>query len=127
MSCNTDSDGRRILLNIEHGGDNLTLVNVYAPNSQSDRKAFFTRCEKWIRRYKSQNNLFLGGDMNCCINDCDRVPVTHLKDASRGALKKLVDTLNLYDCWQKKKPMRVTSIPGIMQISLLRVEMTTCL
>ena len=101
VSCNTDSDGRRILLHIEHDGDDLTLVNVYAPNNQSDRKAFFTRCEKWIRKYnKSENNLLLGGDMNCCVNNDDRIPVTHLKDASRGALKKLVDTLNLCDCWQ---------------------------
>ena len=100
VKCNTDNEGRRVLLNMEHDGNELSLVNVYAPNNKKDRKMFFLRCLKWIKKYNNAgSNIMLGGDMNCCINDNDRYPVTHLQDQSRKSLKELVDGLDMIDCW----------------------------
>ena len=99
--CNTDKEGRWMLLNIEHNGNCMSLINVYAPNKQNDRKMFFNRCERWIRKYhKLESTILLGGDLNCCLNDDDRHPVTHLKDRSRKALVELIERLDVKDCWE---------------------------
>jgi exonuclease III len=101
LNCNTDNDGRRIMLQIDHNGKELSLINLYAPNKQKNRKLFFTRCEKWIKKHnKTGPNIILGGDMNCCLNDDDRTPVTHLNDQSRKSFKKLVDAMDIKDSWE---------------------------
>jgi exodeoxyribonuclease-3 len=104
MKCNTDNDGRRILLSIEHGGCEISLVNLYAPNDKKERKTFFSRCLKWINKHnKAGSNILVGGDMNCCINDNDRQPATHLQDYSRHAFRELINGLDLFDCWNDEE------------------------
>jgi len=101
---NADSDGRRILLNVEYDGNTTTFVNMYAPNKAKDRKTFFSRCIKWVSKYRADtNSLILGGDMNCCLNDNDRSTDTHLHDNSRITYAKLIEQLGLIDCWKSEK------------------------
>ena len=109
VKSHTDNEGRRIMLNIEHDGTDISLINMYAPNKQKDRKLFFSRCEKWIRNTsKTGSNIILGGDTNCCLNDNDRTPVTHLNDKSRKTFRKLVEVLDLKDCWDEDQEDRYT-------------------
>jgi len=102
--CSTDNEGRRILLNIEHEGSAISLVNLYAPNDKKERKVFFSRCLKWIHKHNNAgSNLFVGGDMNCCLNDNDRCPATHLQDYSRKTFRSFIEGLELNDCWIDKE------------------------
>ena len=41
-------DGRRFLINIKYNDQQLTLVNVYAPNNEKYRIDFFKRVITWI-------------------------------------------------------------------------------
>lgn len=41
LNQHKSADGRIILLNIEHDSKIITLVNIYAPNSENDRVDFF--------------------------------------------------------------------------------------
>ena len=35
----------------------------------------------------NDNNIVIAGDLNCCLQDYDRVPSTHLVDKSRKAFQ----------------------------------------
>lgn len=41
-------DGRRFLINIKYNDQQLTLLNVYAPNNEKYRIDFFKRVITWI-------------------------------------------------------------------------------
>lgn len=64
------NDGRIILLNIEHDKKNITLINIYAPNTENLRSGFFKKVSKWILQYslKEENMIFVG-DLNCDSNN----------------------------------------------------------
>ena len=101
VKCNTDNKGRAINVNIECQGEDIALVNLYAPNDKKERRNFYNKCLKWVNRCnKAGPNLVIGGDMNCCLLDSDRTPATHLQDCSRKAFRCLIDSLDLQDCWE---------------------------
>ena len=59
--------GRTLLVNAKIGEEVLTLVNIYAPNSEKDRIDFYTKVENWINEDSlNTDNIILGGDFNCC-------------------------------------------------------------
>ena len=71
LDVHTDSDGRRVLLNIEIISSKtvLTLISIYAPNDVNHRINFFNELETWIEKYsKAPNNIIIGGDFNCDVN-----------------------------------------------------------
>ncbi len=104
LKYSIDKEGRKILVNIEHAGNNLAFANLYAPNNQKDRKNYFSKCLTWINKHNlSGSNIIVGGDMNCCLKNNDRYPVTHLQDKSRKAFKELIDMLDLKDCWEGER------------------------
>ena len=41
-------DGRRLLINFEHEGENKCIVNAYAQNNEQDRIQFFKKLNTWI-------------------------------------------------------------------------------
>ena len=102
------SDGRSLICNIKIKGIILTLVNIYAPNSECERKSFFTKIESLIDTHAlNKNNLILSGDFNCCLRDIDRNPPTHLMDGSRCILKNLLLKNNLIDLWHTTKTTKL--------------------
>ena len=69
-----------LLLNIEHESRIITVVNVYAPNTEKCRVDFFRKVSKWIAKYSmNDENVILVGDFNCNI----------LKDNDRSSHGKL--------------------------------------
>ena len=94
-------DGRILLLNVKIHDEVYCLTNIYAPNSEIERKAFFTTVENWIQNHSvNVTQIIIGGDFNCCLLDNDREPKTHLRDASRKVLLDLIKNFNLTDCWE---------------------------
>ena len=64
VSKHVDKEGRRIMMQVSHEDEDITLVNLYAPNEPRSRKIFFTKCQKWIKIYnKTGQNIVLGGDI----------------------------------------------------------------
>ena len=83
-------DGRRLLVNIEIESKMYTLVTVYAPNVENERHAFFNDLTVWVQTHAcNTNDIILGGDFNCCLEDLDRNSKTHLKDKSCISMRKM--------------------------------------
>ena len=94
------NDGRKLLINAKLNGKEICLVNVYAPNAESKRKYFIDNLEKWVKRHSIDiNNVIIAGDFNCCLEDHDRMPRTHLNDKSRITMKNIIESLNICDVW----------------------------
>ena len=55
-----------ILVNIKIDDTNMTLINIYAPNNQNDRKTFFNKILKWSMQFAlNKDEIIMGGDFNC--------------------------------------------------------------
>lgn len=54
---------------IQYNNASFNLVNVYAPNSISDRKVFFEGLHDY---FLSRGDLIIGGDFNCVENSIDK-------------------------------------------------------
>ena len=94
--------GHLLLVNIKVNEEIITLVNIYAPNSETDRTSFYGKVDKWITDYSlNVNNVVIAGDFNCCLLDSDRQPPTHLKDKSRKRLTELIEHNSLLDAKQQ--------------------------
>ncbi len=94
-------DSRVILINATIDNTETTLCNVYAPNDSYTRRDFFNTLKYWIARHTDyENNLILGGDMNCALNNNDRLNNNRGNtDVSRDALHNLIKSLKLSDSW----------------------------
>ncbi len=102
LNSHSSADGRIVLVNFEIEEQQYSIVNIYAPNVEKDRSEFFKKVNKWINQYSiNVDNNIIVGDFNCCLNNQDRSPQTHLNDKSRKCLKKICKNLKIIDCWNK--------------------------
>ncbi len=94
-------DSRVILINATIEKTDITLCNIYAPNDSYKRKDFFNTLKYWVARHTDyEDNLVLGGDMNCAINDNDRLNNNKANnDVSRDTLHSFIKALKLTDSW----------------------------
>lgn len=91
------ADGRIIVLIIGHNNETITLLYLYAPNTEHDRVSFFKNVSNWISMYcMNENNIILVGDFNCSVSK--------EKDKCLNSLKNLQFRFELIDLWQKIKP-----------------------
>ena len=61
-------DGRKILVNVKLNDNIFSLVNVYAPNNESNRLDFFKKLKLFISHHCiDENNVIIAGDFNCKI------------------------------------------------------------
>lgn len=104
------ADSRIILINIKTDNEIITLVNVYAPNIISERKAFFNKVQKWVDQYAlNKQQLIIGGDLNHTeLNHLDRRTLDSQvpKDASTVSYKTLLSIHDLHDVWREMHPNR---------------------
>lgn len=66
-----DENGRYVFVNIEICNHMLTLVNVYAPNDNRQRNAFYKKVNTLIQE-KTLGLVVMGGDFNECLKMIDR-------------------------------------------------------
>ena len=105
INKHASEDGRILLLNVKLFEQIYCFVNVYAPNTELNRKSIFEKVHKWILQYSlNMDNLVVCGDLNTCLSDKDRLPATHLKDSSRIKLQSIINSLKLTDLWALKNP-----------------------
>ena len=97
----TADNGRSILINVEIHDKMLTLVCLYAPNIEQHRKIYFEGVTKWVKEYsRTDINIIIAGDMNCCLGKNDRTNTNHMKDKSRISMKNMINDLYLVDAWR---------------------------
>jgi len=103
--CNTDQDGRIIILDITIKNTRFTLGNIYAPNG--DKPEFFQKAFNMVDSFDN-TNIIIGGDMNLVLNVAmDKKggkPETHEK--SRLYMLKYMKDNDLYDIWRRNNPDR---------------------
>ena len=83
------------------------MVNIYAPISPIERKAFFNKLKKWINKYSIyENKIIEGGDFNHTdLNGLDRkTSATTQNDVSYKTLKELCNSIRLVDIWRQMHP-----------------------
>ena len=73
LNHKSSNDGRLLLVNVKFFDEIYCLTNVYAPNSESERRDFFAEIENWIHDHRlNVRNVIIAGDFNYCILDVDR-------------------------------------------------------
>ena len=101
-----DNDGRKLLLNVKFGDEVFTVVNLYCPTDVKSRVEFLVSCKTWIKNHSiSDENLLVGGDLNCVDNNIDKK--SKYLDKSACQLTKLKRYLGVEDSWRKLHPDKV--------------------
>ena len=101
------TQGQTTIIDIE-SDENLCLIlaNIYAPSGGTrtkECKSFFSQLEDTLRGLNGEN-IILGGDFNCVLNDLDRSHTVTYRDQSRNSLKQLLSELKLEDAWRLQNP-----------------------
>lgn len=99
-----DSDGRILSLLLDFHSFKVNLVNIYSPNTASDRKLFFSRLHDY---FISQGVLIIGGDFNCVDDVLDRLNCSAVLSMDKRALFSLKSDFSLVDVWRKQNPRKV--------------------
>ena len=109
LNTHKTEDSRMILTNIKVEDKVFTLINIYAPNSSTERKVFFNKIQKWINKYAlNEEALIIGGDFNYTdqpsIDRLNLQSVLQSSDQSTPSFKTLVSNYNLHDIWREMNP-----------------------
>ena len=105
-----DPSGRYIILKAETEDKMYILINIYAPNKDTNIVNFFNNLLMTLRKndFDEEENIIIGGDFNC--------PPNPLLDKKRGLLiprkpvaatiDNLQEELDLVDIWRIKNPAK---------------------
>ena len=102
-----DSDGRYIIVKTVIQGEPFTLINIYAPNTMTEKQIFFNKVKRLLETLDiNNNNIIVGGDWNTIqdgsldkkggrLLNCQTVTKSY---------QELLDQLNLIDIWRIRNP-----------------------
>lgn len=97
-----DTKGRLLVIEFELQSLLFRLVNVYAPNIETERKTFFGKMKGLVK-----GNCILVGDFNVWCTRLDACNVAIFKnDASRTVLNNILLTDDLVDVWREDNPYK---------------------
>ena len=98
-----DTDGRVLSVLVQLGNTTLNIVNIYAPNTVSDRQIFLENLDL----YFLSSSRVIAGDFNCVDNALDRLNPSGDFSADKSFQAFLSD-LSLVDVWRKNNPRGVS-------------------
>ena len=101
-----DKNGRYIVSEAAIDDEKRILVNIYAPNDQTQQIKFLRDLSNSVFNSYANESFVIGGDFNCPLNDWDKRrgrPVEHKKKVIQG-MNNLMATYDLVDTWQVKNP-----------------------
>ena len=101
-----DKNGRYIVSETATDDVKRILVNIYAPNDQTQQIKFLRDLSNSVLNSYANETLVIGGDFNCPLNDWDKRggrPVEHKKNVIQE-MNYLMETYDLVDTWQVKNP-----------------------
>lgn len=97
--------GRAILLTMHwHGEQQLTILNVYAPNSPTENAAFWSTLHHKLRSGRFRKPDAVVGDFNLVEEAIDRIPMRDSPETPLAAMKALLDSFSLRDGWRITNP-----------------------
>ena len=100
-----DNDGRIFSALVLFNSLLFNIVNIYAPNTVSERKIFFDHLHDY---FFSQGDLIIGGDFNCIDAPLDRLHVrAGFNFPDKNTLHTLMGDFGLVDVWRKRNPRGV--------------------
>lgn len=92
--------GRIVIVDFECAGKEFRLINVYAPNVETERRDLF----KWIEPYCIENSIIVG-DFNVWCSRLDACATsTFRSDSSRSVLLKIMNDNHMVDVWRNENP-----------------------
>jgi len=95
-----DAEGRCLIIDLFYEEGVLRIINVHAPNVETDRKMFFEGLIRWVN-----NKTIIIGDFNVNLSERDVSRNNKYKnDTSREALKGLMVGSNFLDVWRVYNP-----------------------
>ena len=103
-----DSNGRFIILKVLLSGEPALLVNIYAPNRDSELVTFYRSLLQTIVKNNLDEieDIIVGGDFDCPLN-----PVIDKRGGSMiprqsviNVIEQLRSELDLHDIWRVKNP-----------------------
>ena len=100
-----DKDGRYIVADIFFNQTRIVLVNIYAPNDQTQQVLFFKRLQQHLEPFADEH-IVVGGDFNCALTEKDKKggnPVSK-KASVIKEINQLCYTYNLTDVWRSLNP-----------------------
>lgn len=103
VDVKTDLEGRYLFLRGDIGGVEVTLANIYAPNSQQDH--FITKTLDILEEF-TRGQLILGGDFNVPLIPTENTSSGH-SSVSQTARKRIARSLHktqLIDVWRLLHP-----------------------
>ena len=118
-----DENGRKLLLNIIINKNKISLLNLYAPCSQSERTHFFTNTQKWMmNKICNMNYVITGGDMNTTVSSLDRI--NGAIDPCAKYYKTFKISNGLEDAWRYLNPQTqdFTYISSITNKGVSRID-----
>ena len=100
----TSSDGRICIVSIKWNDTDIIVINIYAPNLESERYTFFSDLNSLVCSLPHQN-IILAGDFNCVI-DCslDKIGGSETASHSIESLIHCLENHNLIDCYRITNP-----------------------
>ena len=100
-----DSDGRVLSALVLLGSMNVNIVNIYAPNTVSERKIFFERLHNF---FIPNGSRIIAGDFNCIDNKLDRLYSANTVLPDRKCFSAFLSDFCLIDVWRKLNPRGVS-------------------
>ena len=100
-----DSDGRVLSALVLLGSSSLNIVNVYAPNTVSERKAFFERLHDY---FIPNGSRIIAGDFNFIDNKLDRLHSANTVLLDKKCFSAFLSDFSLVDVWRKLNPRGVS-------------------
>ena len=99
-----DKEGRLVILDVIAFESILTLVNIYAPNT--DDPAFFDSVLTQLDQFECQSIIW-GGDFNCVLHinlDKKRWSSNNAYTRAVKVINNIMEQFSLADIWRLKNP-----------------------
>ena len=97
----SDNDGRILNVVLELDGRTLNIINIYAPQTDSERRTFFSCLDGFI---SEEFDNIIGGDYNCIVNArLDKFGGNpNARNSAATTLNGMCMRYNLSDVWRKR-------------------------
>ena len=100
-------NGRCQKLEMVYKDKHISLINVYAPNTDKYQIGFYRQLQEKLHSKESTDCLLLDGDFNLILsNDKDKLGENFITKRSRDILNELIQEENLVDSWRVQNPTK---------------------
>ncbi|KAI0670960.1 Endonuclease/exonuclease/phosphatase [Trametes maxima] len=105
VTTETIIEGRAMMLKYPWApGKDIKILNVYAPNRETENAAYWERLKEWCDQAPTKKPDVVLGDFNMVESTMDRTPARNDAPVVTEALTRLLRSLNCSDSWRSAHP-----------------------